>query len=106
MSNPYVTEAYLQKQVEQRAALQIGRVMLNLAFGYGGDIAHVVGAYADPDYVKNGRINVSVRSKVKRWRHGKPVYVHEFASGSRLTSRPRPTIRRIPAYSTTVRRTS
>ena len=78
MPNPYVTEAYLQKQVEQHAALQIGRVMLDLAFGYGPDIAHVVGAYPDPDYVKNGRINVSVRSKVKRWRHGKPVYVHEF----------------------------
>ena len=78
MPSPYVTEAYLQKQVEQHAALQIGRVMLDLAFGYGPDIAHVVGAYADPDYVKNGRFNVSVRSKVKRWRDGKPVYVHEF----------------------------
>ena len=78
MPNPYVTEAYLQKQVEQHAALQIGRVMLDLAFGYGPDIAHVVGAYPDPDYVKNGRFNVSVRSKVKRWRDGKPVYVHEF----------------------------
>ena len=59
MPSPYVTEAYLQKQVEQHAALQIGRVMLDLAFGYGPDIAHVVGAYADPDYVKNGRFNVS-----------------------------------------------
>ena len=74
MPSQYVTEAYLQKQVEERAALQIGRVMLDLAFGSGTADAHVVGAYADPDYIKNGRINVSVRSKLKRIVHGKPAF--------------------------------
>ena len=50
MASKYVTEAYLQKQVEEHAALQIGRVMLDLAFGSGYADARVAGAYADPDY--------------------------------------------------------
>ena len=65
MPSQYVTESYLQKQVEQKAALQIGRVMLDLAYGSGLNEAKVVGAYADPDYVNNGRINVSVRDQEK-----------------------------------------
>ena len=81
MPSEYVTEAYLQKQVEEHAALQIGRVMLDLAFGSGYADAHVAGAYADPDYIHNRRINVSVRSKRKRLVHGKPAFFtdHVFA---------------------------
>ena len=74
MPSQYVTESYLQKQVEQKAALQIGRVMLDLAYGFGHNEAHVVGAYADPDYINNGRINVLVRDREKRIVHGEIVF--------------------------------
>ena len=77
MSSQYVTEAYLQKQVEEHAALQIGRVMLDLAFGSGHDSARVMSAIADPDYVNNGRINVSVRFGLKRMINGKLVITSE-----------------------------
>ena len=81
-SSPYVTEAYLQKQVEQHAALEVGRVMLDLAFGSGYDNAEVTGAYADKDYIKNRTVNVYVKMTLRNskgaFNYTRPLFTVAF----------------------------
>ena len=81
MPDPYITEAYLQQQIEQKAAQAICCVMLDLACGTGAYGARISSVRPDQDYTKNRTFNGYVagygHTGTRRWfsvAFGAPVY--------------------------------
>ena len=78
MTDPYITEAYLQQQIEQRTASDICQVLIDLAYGtaYGVHIARVI---PDTNYATNRTFNgfVNLGGHTRRWfsvAYDAPVY--------------------------------